>query len=672
VRQKFLPTRPITFLAILVLLGVKTGAQAPSPTPDLTVMSLEDLMNVEVTSVSKKEQKLSQAAAAVYVITQEDIRRSGAINIPDVLRMAPGVDVAQISGHLWAISIRGFGERFTDKVLVLIDGRSVYTPTNSGVNWDQQDVPLEDIERIEVIRGPGGTVWGANAVNGVINIITKSAKTTHGGLITAAAGSNGNAQELVQYGGAIGPKGSYRVFGNYVNVGNTTAVDGTPAPDNWHTSHGGFRTDWDISRRDALTVQGDLLGIHAGDTVSETFFNALPLQATLNTKTTVGGGNLLARWSRTFSPNSDISIQSYYDAYNRYEEGGLENRKTFDLDFHHHFAAGPRNDIVWGLGYRVTGDNLGPEFSKIFTPQQRTDHLYSAFIQDEIRATNLLRLTLGSKVEHNGYTGVEFEPSAQLVWTPTKRQAVWISIARAIRQPARTDTDIQIALATFPVDNGNFALVELSGSRLRATERVLAYQLGYRAQVNKYLSFDLAGFSNHYSNVQTTESGDPFFSASPGPPHLLVPLTFEDDAHAWTYGGEAFAHWNVIRRWRISPGYAFIHINANPDPGSNDTMVAGLGGVTPHHKFEVRSLLNLPHNLDLDSAFYYIGSLPGEGLPSYGRFDSRLGWRAGEHTEFSVVGQNLLTPRHSEDGDAFNLSHTQIKRSVYGKITWRF
>jgi iron complex outermembrane receptor protein len=672
VRQKAIQNRPITIMALLALLAVSAGAQTPSRPPDLTVMSLEDLMNVEVTSVSKKEQKLSQAAAAVYVITQEDIRRSGATSIPDVLRMAPGVDVAQIDGHIWAISIRGFGDRFTDKVLVLIDGRTVYTPTNSGVNWDQQNVPLEDIERIEVIRGPGGTVWGANAVNGVINIITKSAKATRGGLVTAAAGTNGNAQGLIQYGGVIGPKGSYRVFGNYVNTGNTTAADGTPAPDNWHTSQGGFRTDWDLSRRDALTVQGDLMGTHAGETDSETFFNALPLQATVNSKTTVGAGNILGRWTRTLSPNSDISVQAYYDAYKRYEEGGLENRKTFDLDFHHHFAAGSRHDIVWGLGYRVTSDDLAPQFSVMYTPQQRTDHLFSAFIQDEIKLTNSLWLTLGSKIEHNGYTGREFEPSSQLVWTPTKRQTIWISVARAIRQPARADTDIQIAAAAFPVDNGNFALLELFGDPQREAERLLAYQVGYRAQVNKRLSFDVAGFSNFYSNVQTVESGDPFFSATPGPPHLVFPLTFNEEAHAWTYGGEVFANWNVTNRWRISPGYAFIHMNAHANPASNDTTVGGLGGNTPHHKFEIRSVLNLPHNLDLDCAFYHVGSLPTAGVSTYNRFDSRLGWRVGEHTEFSVAGQNLLTPRHSEFSDAFGLNHTQVKRSVYGKITWRF
>jgi iron complex outermembrane receptor protein len=635
-------------------------------------MSIEDLMNVEVTSVSKKEQKLSQAAAAVYVITQEDIRRSGATNIPDVLRMAPGVDVAQIDAHVWAISIRGFGDRFSDKVLVLIDGRSVYTPTTSGVNWDQQNVPLEDIERIEVIRGPGGTVWGANAVNGVINIITKSAKVTHGGLVTASAGSNGNAQGLVQYGGEIGSKGSYRVFGNYVNAGNTTAADGTPAPDNWHTSQGGFRTDWDISRRDALTVQGDLTGIHAGETDDVTFFNALPLQATVNSKTTVGAGNILARWTRTFSPTSDISLQGYYDTYNRYEEGGLETRKTFDLDFHQHLAAGSRHDIVWGLGYRVTSDDLGPQFSVIYTPQQRTDHLFSAFIQDEIKLTNALWLTLGSKVEHNAYTGREFEPGAQLLWTPTKRQAFWMSAARAIRQPARTDSDVQIAAGTFPLNGGDFALVQLTGEQQREAEVLIAYQLGYRAQISKHLSFDMAGFSNYYSHAATVESRTPFFSATPGPPHLVIPLAFGEDAHARTYGGEIFAHWNVTKRWRISPGYAFIHLEAHPDSDSNDTTVAQLGGSTPRHKFEIRSLLSLPHHLDLDSAFYHVGSLPTDAVPSYNRFDTRIGWRAGEHTEFSIVGQNLLSPRHSESSDEFGLSHTQIKRSVYGKITWRF
>ncbi len=671
-RRRSFRNRSVTAVAMLLLLAASAKTQTPSPTPNLAGMSLEDLMNVEVTSVSKKEQKLSQAAAAVYVITQEDIRRSGATNIPDVLRMAPGVDVAQIDGHVWAISIRGFGNRFTNKVLVLIDGRSVYTPTTSGVNWDQQNVPLEDIERIEVIRGPGGTVWGANAVNGVINITTKSAKATRGGLITAGAGLNGNAGGLVQYGGKIGLKGSYRIFGNYINVGNSTAADGTPAPDNWHTSQGGFRADWDLSRRDALTVQGDLVGIHAGETNTVAFFNALPLQATLNSKVTVGAGNILGRWTRTFSPTSDISLQAYYDAYNRSELGGLEKRKTFDLDLHHHFAAGSRQDIVWGLGYRDTSDDLAHYFSTIFIPERRTDQLFSAFIQDDIKLTHSLWLTLGSKIEHNSYTGRELEPSAQLLWTPTKKQTIWASVARAIRQPSRVDEDVVTANSIVPLDNGNFALVEVFGNRQREVERVIAYQVGYREQVNKRLSFDLAGFSNFYSNVQTFEAGNPFFSSTPGPPHMVFPITLDEKAHAWAYGGEVFANLNVTKRWRISPGYAFIHLEAHPDATSNDTTVAELGGNTPYHKFEVRSLLNLPHNLDLDSALYHVGSQPTTGVSSYNRFDTRIGWRAGEHTEYSIVGQNLLTPRHAESDDGTGLNHTQIKRSLYGKFTWRF
>jgi iron complex outermembrane receptor protein len=672
VRPKSIQTWPLGTLAVLVLLGASACAQTLDPAKDLTNMSLEDLLDVQVTSVSKKEQKLSQAGAAVYVITQEDIHRSGATNIPDVLRMAPGVDVAQISANLWAISIRGFGDRYTDKVLVLIDGRSVFTPTNSGVYWDQQDVPLEDIERIEVIRGPGGTIWGANAVNGVINIITKSAKATQGGLVSASAGPNRNAQGLVQYGSTIGQKGSYRVFGKYFNAGNLTAADGTEAADGWHTAHGGFRSDWDLSSRDTLTVQGDLQRINEGSTITTLFSNALPLEATLNTRTTVGAGNLLGRWNRTFSNRSDTSLQVYYDGYDRRENGGLESRKTFDLDFNHHLAIGTRHDVVWGLGYRVTSDNLTPQFNLLYTPQRRTDNLFSAFIQDEIKLANSLWLTVGSKVEHNAYTGFEYEPGAQLVWKPTKRQAVWASVARAIRQPARSDTDLEIDIAAFPLDNGGLGVVKLLGDEDRKAEKLIAYQVGYRAQVTKHLSLDAATFMNFYSRLQTTEPEDPYFVTSPGPPHLVFPLFFDDKAHASTYGGEIFANWNVTSRWRISPGYAFIHMNVAPDATSLDTTVAATALNTPKHKFEVRSLLNLPHNFSWDSSFYHVASMAGGAVPGYNRLDTRLGWRTGEHTEFSIVGQNLLTPRHFEFTDAYEIHHTQMQRSVYGKITWRF
>ncbi len=662
-------------ISLALSLGVFAPATnlAQSVNPHALIKTnLEDLMNMEVTSVSKKEQKLSKAAAAIYVITQEDIRRSGATNIPDLLRMVPGVDVAQIDVHTWAISIRGFGDRFTDKVLVLIDGRSVYTPSSSGVYWDQQDVPLEDIERIEVIRGPGGTVWGANAVNGVINIITKDARATQGGLLRAGTGSEEPAQGLIQYGGKIRRKGAYRVFGNYFNVSNSTTADGTEAADGWRTSHGGFRSDWDLSPRNTMTVQGDLLRTSEGQTISELFANALPLQRTFNDKITVGAGNVLGRWDQTLSNGSDMSLQVYYDRYVRDQSGVSEGRNTFDLNFQHHLAVGSRHDVVWGLGYRVTSDHITPGYAVAYVPQRRTDNLFSAFIQDEMRVTNSLWFTLGSKLEHNGYTGFEFEPSAQLAWTPTNRQAIWVSAARAIRQPARADTDLQVDVAAFPLDNGTLGVVELVGNPNRKAEELVSYQVGYRAQVSNQLSLDVATFSNSYRHLQTTEPGNALFTATPAPPHIVFPLLFDDQAHGHTYGAEIFANWNVTRRWMISPGYAVIHMNVAPDPSSHDTTVAESAGETPKHKFEIRSFVSLPHNLSWDSTLYHVGRLPDGDVSTYNRLDTRLGWRVGESLEFSIVGQNLLTPRHTEFRDAYDLHHTQVGRSVYGKITWRF
>ena len=443
-------------LIILVLGGGAAISSPPKSPRDLTQFSLEDLMNVQVTSVSKKEQKLAKTGAAIFVITQEDIRRSGATTIPEVLRMAPGVQVAQIDANTTAISIRGFNGRLADKVLVLIDGRAVYTPTTSGVYWDQQDVPLEDIERIEVIRGPGGTVWGANAVNGVINIITKTSQATLGGLVSTSGGTQQAARGLARYGAKIGRGGAYRVFGNYSNMGNLTASDGSRAADGWHMLHGGFRSDWELSPRDSVTVQGDLLRTGEGQTIDVVFSNALPLQATINEIVTVDAGDILGRWNHVLSNGSDLSLQIYFDRY------------------------------------RVTSDDHLPGFGKTYVPLGRTNSLFNAFVQDEIRVTNSLWLTLGSKFERNAYTGFEYEPSAQLVWTATNRHTFWASAARAIKQPSREQSDLRIDLATFPVAGGSFGLVQLTGDPNLASEGLRDFEAGYRAQANQRFSLSLA------------------------------------------------------------------------------------------------------------------------------------------------------------------------------------
>src|SRR5580704_6953396 len=394
---------------------IVTGMAQPPPPVDLTGTSLEDLMNIQVTSVSKKEQSLSKAASSVYVITQDDIRHSGATNVPDLLRMVPGVDVARINANTWAISIRGFNSRYSGKVLVLVDGRTVYTPLFSGVYWDQQTMPLENIDRIEVILGPGGTVWGANAMNGVINIISKSSKDTHGGLVSVEAGSQDRAQALAQYGTSVEANGSYRVYGRYTMNEDSPSIASSPAVDDGHSSQMGFRSDWDSSPRDTLTAQGDLLGSSESDTITTLFLNQPRSYYTLNDQVRVAAGNILGRWNHVFSNGSATTLQIYYEGFRRFDQG-LENQHTGDVDFQYHFHLGDRNDIVAGIGYRLTNQSFTDGYEVFLGTGHRRDNLFSTFIQDEVRLTNSVSLTMGGKLERNAYTGFEFEPSVQLTW----------------------------------------------------------------------------------------------------------------------------------------------------------------------------------------------------------------------------------------------------------------
>jgi len=418
--------------------GNSPSTSAPSPAPpDLTQASLEDLLKMQVTSVSKKSQSLSRAGAAVFVITQEDIRRSGATNLPDVLRLAPGVNVARVNTSNWAVSIRGFNDVYADKVLVLIDGRSVYNPVFSGVLWDAQNVPLEDIERIEVIRGPGGTVWGANAMNGVINIITKNTKDMQGGLVTAGGGSETYAGGLAQYSGAIGSKGTYRVFGQYSDLASAPLPSGENSGDGSQSYRTGFRSDWNLTPRDTMTVQGDFQQSREGENITTIISDALPSQRTFTQRVEDSGANVLGRWNHVLDGGSEVSFQLYDDySRNTLDESLWQN--TTDHDFQDHVAFGTRQDIVWGLGARLVAYDLDPGYSLAFQPAGGMNLLSSTFVQDEVKISNGLSLIIGSKFEHNAYTGFEFEPSAQLVWNPTARQSFWLSAARAIRQPTRS------------------------------------------------------------------------------------------------------------------------------------------------------------------------------------------------------------------------------------------
>ncbi len=653
------------------------GAAEPRPVtlPDLDKASIEDLMNVEVTSVSRRDQALTKTGAAAFVIDQEAIRRSGATNIPDLLRMVPGVDVARIDANTWAISIRGSNYRYANKVLVLIDGRTVYTPGFSGVYWDQQDVPLEDIDRIEVIRGPGGTVWGANAVNGVINIITKSSRNTKGGLLRLGAGSEQREQGLIQYGGAVGASGQYRVFGSYSGVAGTGETPGAPPADGWHSIHTGFRSDWDLSHVDALTVQGDWLGTSEGQTITTLFLNNLPNLETFGDKVKVASGNVLGRWTHTFSNGSETSLQVYYDRFRRFDQA-LNVVSTGDADFQYHFHAGPKNDIVAGMGFRLTDESYTNGYEAAFGSGSRRDYLTSAFLQDQIALTNSVSLTVGSKLEHNSYTGVEYEPSAQLVWNMNDRNALWTSVARAIRQPSWYDTAVNLTVSTFPTDGGGFGAVQLLGQQVIRPERSLDYEGGYRTLLTKRLSLDLAAFTTWYANVQSVEPGTPYFTLSPAPPHLVVPSLFNSLAHGRTYGAELFANWDLTRRLRISPGYSFLRMNATFDPSilaSNAALSLGNSpGDSPQHQAQLRSALNLPHNLEWDASAGFVSALSIGPVPSYTRVDTRLGWRPGEKVEVSITGENLLTPRHFEFLDGLQVHPVPVARNISAKVTWSF
>jgi len=646
------------------------AAQAPSQT-DLTRMDMEDLMNIKVTSVSKREQSLSRAAASIFVINQEDIRRSGATNIPDLLRMAPGVDVERIDANAWAISVRGFNSRYSNKVLVLIDGRTVYTPSFSGVFWEHLDMPLENIERIEVIRGPGASVWGANAVNGVISIFTKSSKDTKGGLVTAGGGSQTHAVGLAQYGGTAGKDGSYRAFGKYFDIGNSAMPDGSPAADNWRRVHGGFRADWDLSSRDSLMVQGDLFANQASQT-RRSGFVATPFDRIFNQSLDAAGGDLLARWDHTLADGSQTSLQTYFDTYRRTDLGVPEVLKTFDLDFQHHVAVGNRHDIVWGLGYRAGSSAVAPGYSIALSPPSKTDNLYSGFLQDEIRMSDSLWFTIGAKLEHNAYTGVQVEPSARLAWSaPGSPQTIWAAASKAIRQPARVDVAIQTDLLTIPITSDANQVLRLSGNPGIKDEELLDYELGYRRELTKTLSLDATTFLSFYRHLETIEP-QPMVVIPGSPVRFVIPMLMDNNAHAVTYGGELSVRWNATSRWRISPGYSYLHATIRQDPSSRGTTGVTLATGFPQNMFQIRSSVNLARRTAFDQSLYYTARLPGGSVPGHTRLDLRLARRFGESAEISLVGQNLLRNRSTEYGDSFFIIGTQALRSVYAQIAWKF
>jgi len=654
----------------VLLLSVGISAQQQ----DLTQLSLADLMNVEVTSVSKKEQKLSRTASAIFVITSEDIRRSGATNIPDLLRMVPGVDVAQIDANTWAISVRGLNGRFSNELLVVVDGRNVYTPTFGGVLWDTLDMPLEDIERIEVIRGPGATVWGVNAVNGVINIISKRAAETRGVMVVAGGGNLDQGFGTVQYGGGLGKSTDYRLYTKYLNQDQLPDLAGGNGGDGWHLLQAGFRSDSRLSPRDTLTVQGR---VYSGVEATPALFLPsvlAPGYQEIDQTVDLSGGFLQSVWEHKYSSRSDTVLQVSFDRYKRDDILG-EERNTVAIDFQHHIAWGSRQDIVWGAGYSYTQSDTQGDFTISLNPADLDMQLFSTFLQDEVSVLpDKLYVTIGTKLEHNLYTGFNLMPSARVAWTPDTRNMFWAAVSQAARTPAETDTAIRANVGGFPGPGGVPVLLAFVGNPHFKNEGLIAYELGYRTELSTHLSLDLATYYSDYDHQQTDEPAAPFFEATPPPAHVVVPLTFQNLMHGEAHGLEMAVNWKATDRWTLSPGYAFEQIHMHLDPGSQDTgSVLDAEGTTPVQSAQLRSHLDLVRGFSWDASAYFVDRLRSGDSPSYTRLDTGLTWHFMEGLALSVVGQNLAQGRHLEFlDDSKTVRATLVKRSAYAKLTWQF
>ena len=667
------------FLCALLLsgLGVARADDNPQdnrqpPSGQLVQLSLEQLGNVEVTSASKEPEEVWQTPAAIYVLTSEDIRRSDATSIPEILRLVPGVEVSRIDSDHWAVGVRGFGSQFSRSLLVLMDGRSVYTSLFAGVYWDVQDTLIEDIDRIEVIRGPGGTIWGANAVNGVINIITKNAKETRGFLASAGGGTIDQGTSALRYGGEIGKTFNYRFYGKAFTRGPEFHGDGRRY-DDWRMQRGGFRADWDTGKHDSLTLQGDIYSGDDGDRTTVGSFSP-PSQLDLRGNDEVSGGNIQGQWRHAFAAGADVQVQAYYDRTVRHAPQYGETRNTFDVDFLNHIPLGHRQDLLWGLGTRVSpSDYIEVVPTLDFLPHHQTDSIYSGFVKDEIQIIQRkLSLTVGTKIEHNDYTGFEVQPTARLLWTPRSRQTFWAAFTRAVRTPSRLDValNLQDFVGHLPPPAPQFPIyLQVAGDPNFSVERLLGYELGYRSLITSRFYVDLSVFYNDYANLEAF--GTPSLSVKTSPiVYLLFTEPYTNGIKGTTDGFEVAPDWKPTRwlQWKGSYSYWQPHLKNQLGNSDASTLLQDQGS-SPRHLVSVQSLFNMPRRTELDLTYRYVSALPAQKVTGYNTADVRFGWHFRGNFELSLVGQNLLQPRHAEFGSSPE-PIVMIERSAFAKITW--
>ncbi|MDB5047105.1 MAG: TonB-dependent receptor [Fibrobacteres bacterium] len=610
----------------------------------LKKMSLEELMDIEVTLVSRHSEKLSEAASAVQVITQEEIRRSGATTLPDALRLASNLQVAQVSSREWAISARGFNSTAANKLLVMIDGRTVYTPLYSGVFWDAQEVLLEDVDRIEVISGPGGTLWGSNAVNGVINIVTKEAEKTQGAYLAGGGGTFLHNFGQGRYGGKAGKDIYYRVYAQRLEQNASVFADGNEAGNPWGMSQGGFRMDWHRSDADVLTAQGDLY-----DGVFEA-----PAPGNL----AITGQNVIGRWTHTFSPESDLQLQIYFDHTWRNSTFApgfdfTDNLKTYDFDFHHRFPLGAYQDILWGAGYRYMQDEVGNLFFISFLPPNKDLQRFNAFAQDEIHLlSRRVKVTLGSKLEHEDYAGYNLQPAGRLAWTPDDMQTVWGAVSSVVRTPSRID--VELFAPKPPVTPGT---LHINGGPDFTSEKVLAYELGYRIQPMEVLSLSLAAFYNQYEDMRSTELADP------------TTIEFRNGLDGDSRGAELSGDFRAASWWNLRGGYTYLEKDIWEKSGHTDYTDPHGEWNDPTHQYTFQSMMDLRWGFQVNVTGFYVDRLHKPAVQHRYTYDAGLVWLHG-NIEASVYGRNLADDQDPEFAVKDKVTQ-EIPRSISGRLAFR-
>jgi iron complex outermembrane recepter protein len=662
--------RTLALLVVLLSTAQAYGLAQTRPT-DLAQLSIEDLMKIEITSASRKEQPVEDAAAAVFVITQEDIRRSGMTTLPDVLRLAPGVDVAQINSNKWAVSVRGFNGFRTNKLLVLVDGRSVYNRIFSGVLWDTEDVVLDDVERIEIIRGPGAAMWGANAVNGVINVITKTAAASQGGLVRVDGGRDGH-QGLARYGGTIGDA-QYRVYSQWTHREDSLLAPGTRANDGSHSTTTGFRADWKRAP-DAFILEG-----------SFTAGQQRALFANLDPQTSAAvpisdvpsdsqGAVVVGRWTHTRPSGDTFQAQSSLDVASRQEPILDYTRRSFDATTQYNLALGRRHDIVAGAGYRFVRETVHGHDGLSLVPPDNNSHLATGFLQDEIAlAGGRLAVTLGSQAQYDSHSGAGVQPTARAMWKGWPRQRLWAATSRALRTPSLQERGIRASLAPVPSGTGLPLFVTVAGNPAVKTETFGDAEAGYRIEIGANAAVDVTGFAGRYHHLRTVEQMAPPAVQFAPFPHLLLPTQYDSLLDASTHGLEVSGQWAPIPAWRLGGSYTNFHATYELAASSHDIGTAVSQANAPRHQGRLYSTLLAGSRATIHVALFPVGPIERLGVSSYTRADVNVEWRVTRRLSVTAIAQNLLDPSHAEFSNAESWAlATRVPRSGGLKARWTF